>query len=76
MRNVLKNQRLIGSTMGSHKDFVDATEFLVKHKLAPIVGHVLAGLESAEEGFEILKNGSQFGKVVIQIEKSAGKASL
>ncbi|CAA7271074.1 unnamed protein product [Cyclocybe aegerita] len=67
MRQVLANQQLIGSTMGSHKDLKDATDFLAKHRIIPIVSHVLDGLESAEEGFELLKRGDQFGKVVIKL---------
>ncbi|KAH9833073.1 uncharacterized protein C8Q71DRAFT_252086 [Rhodofomes roseus] len=68
MREVLKNQRVIGSTMGSHKDLVDATAFLAEHRLVPIVSHVLDGLENAEQGFELISKGKQFGKVVIRIK--------
>lgn len=53
--------------MGSHQDLIDATEFLNKHRIVPIVSHILNGLESAEEGFRILARGDQFGKVVIHI---------
>ncbi|KAF8802851.1 hypothetical protein BYT27DRAFT_6748988 [Phlegmacium glaucopus] len=38
----------------------DATEFLAGHRIVPVVSHVLDGLESAEEGFELLKRGDQF----------------
>ncbi|EKM55116.1 uncharacterized protein PHACADRAFT_195141 [Phanerochaete carnosa HHB-10118-sp] len=68
MREVLKNQRLLGSTMGSHQDLVDATKFLSKHRIIPVVSHVLDGLENAEEGFKILQKGDQFGKVVIRVK--------
>ena len=67
MREVMKNQRLIGSTMGSHQDLVDATKFLAEHKIVPIVSHVLDGLESAEQGFKLLEKGDHFGKIVIRI---------
>jgi len=53
--------------MGSRQDLIDATHFLTQHRIVPIVSHVIDGLESAEEGFEILKHGKQFGKVVIKI---------
>ena len=53
--------------MGSHQDLIDATDFLNKHRIVPIVSHVLDGLESAEEGFQILARGDQFGKVVIRV---------
>jgi len=56
-----------GSTMGSRQDLINATDFLVQHRIVPIVSHVIDGLESAEEGFEILKQEKQFGKVVIKV---------
>ncbi|KAG1734330.1 hypothetical protein EDB19DRAFT_1911189 [Suillus lakei] len=67
MREVLKNQRLIGSTMGSLKDLTDATKFVSEHRIVPVVSHVLEGLEAAEEGFELMKRGDQFGKIVVRI---------
>ena len=64
--------------MGSHKDLIDATNFMVEHRIVPVVSHVLDGLESAEEGFELMKRGDQFGKIVIKIRESEGgtKAKL
>lgn len=53
--------------MGSHKDLIDATNFISQHKIVPAVSHVLDGLESAEEGFKLLEQSAQFGKVVIRI---------
>lgn len=77
MREVLKNQQLIGSTMGSHKDLIEATRFLAEHRIVPIVSHVLDGLQSAEQGFELMKRGEQFGKIVIKVEaKPAPSAKL
>ncbi|PCH37808.1 NAD(P)-binding protein [Wolfiporia cocos MD-104 SS10] len=67
MREVLKNQQLIGSTMGSHQDLIDATNFIAEHRIVPVVSHIIDGLEAAEEGFELIKKGEQFGKVVIRI---------
>nr|VWP00207.1 Uncharacterized protein [Ganoderma boninense] len=67
MREVMKNQKLLGSTMGSQKDLVDATNFIAEHRIVPVVSHVLDGFESAEQGFKLLEEGSHFGKVVIRI---------
>ncbi|KAL7283719.1 hypothetical protein ACG7TL_003156 [Trametes sanguinea] len=67
MREVLKNQKLIGSTMGSKQDLLDATAFLAQHRIVPIVSDVLDGLDSAPRGFEILEHGDHFGKVVIRL---------
>lgn len=53
--------------MGSHRDLADATQFLAKHRIVPVVSHILDGLESAEEGFKLIEKGQQFGKVVIRI---------
>ena len=62
--------------MGSHQDMKDATKFLAKHRLVPVVSHVLDGLESAEEGFELLNKGDQFGKIIISLVKTDVKSKL
>ena len=38
MREVMKNLKLLGSTMGSHKDLIDATNFLTEHRIVPEIG--------------------------------------
>ncbi|KDQ50096.1 hypothetical protein JAAARDRAFT_42352 [Jaapia argillacea MUCL 33604] len=78
MREVLKHIQLIGSTMGSHKDLEEATAFIAQHRIIPTVSRVIDGLENAEEGFGILKSGSHFGKVVIEVGGSGSgvKAKL
>ncbi|RXW12479.1 hypothetical protein EST38_g13376 [Candolleomyces aberdarensis] len=76
MKEVLKNHQFIGSTMGSQKDLEDATAFISKHRIVPILSRVIeGGLESAEEGFQLLASGEQFGKVVIRLGQGAGGAS-
>jgi len=67
MQQVLKNQQLIGSTMGSVEDLSDATAFVNRQKIVPIISHIFDGLESAEQGFEVVEKGEQFGKVVIKL---------
>ena len=54
---------LTGATMGSLEEFKKAVAFIDEKKINPIVHTVLQGLEKAEEGFEIMKQGGQFGKV-------------
>ncbi|KAH6903096.1 hypothetical protein BKA70DRAFT_1303236 [Coprinopsis sp. MPI-PUGE-AT-0042] len=71
MLPVLANHQLLGSTMGSQKDLEDATAFMDKHKIVPIISHVLEGFENAEEGFQLLHNGEQFGKVIIRLARQA-----
>jgi D-arabinose 1-dehydrogenase-like Zn-dependent alcohol dehydrogenase len=62
--------------MGSQQDLVDATNFMEKNKVVPNVSHVLDNLESAEQGFTLLKQGSQTGKVVMRLWDNAGKVKL
>ena len=54
----------------------DATKFLVEHRTVPVVSHMLNGVESAEEGFELLKKGDQFDKVVISLHPIGVQAKL
>jgi D-arabinose 1-dehydrogenase-like Zn-dependent alcohol dehydrogenase len=55
--------------MGSHRELIEATNFIAEHKIVPLVSDVIYGLEEFEKGFEIMKRGSQFGKVVIHMRK-------
>ncbi|KAI0672793.1 NAD(P)-binding protein [Trametes maxima] len=75
MREVMKNQKLLGSTMGSKQDLIDATNFLAEQRIVPIVSHILDGLEAAELGFQLLERGDHFGKVVIRITPDSPKTS-
>ncbi|KAJ3963881.1 NAD(P)-binding protein [Lentinula raphanica] len=67
MREVLRNQKLIGSTMGSTQDLRHATDFLAKHRIVPVVSQVIHGLENVEEGFGSVAAGAHFGKIVIEV---------
>jgi len=69
MGAVMKNIEFRGSTMGSVVEFKQAVAFIDQHKILPVVDKMLDGLESAEEGFEIMKKGTQFGKIAIYIDK-------
>ena len=66
---------MIGSTMGSHQDLIDATNFIAEHKVVPIVSHVLDDLESADQGFGLMEKGEQFGKIVIRVRHDEKVAS-
>ncbi|KAI0247919.1 hypothetical protein BJV78DRAFT_1348297 [Lactifluus subvellereus] len=76
MREVLRNQQLIGSTMGSKADLQAATDFVAQHRITPVVSRVLDGLENAEEGFELLARGDHFGKIVVRMNSSPPRARL
>lgn len=61
-----KQLRIIGSTMGTDEDFTRMLAFVHEHRLEPIVDVVLP-IERAVEGFERMRTGEQFGRIVITI---------
>jgi len=70
MPAVLNNLELKGSTMGSRKEFKDMVAFVNEKKIRPVVSRVVKGIDNIEgiNGlFEEMKNGSQFGKLVVEI---------
>ncbi|KAF9924882.1 hypothetical protein BGZ67_009027 [Mortierella alpina] len=68
---VLRNIEVRGSTMGSRFEFGEMVDFVGKHKIKPVVSHVWPGLESAEEAFNVIKAGAQFGKVVLTLKSDS-----
>ncbi|KAF9934932.1 hypothetical protein BGZ65_003569 [Modicella reniformis] len=56
---------------GSRYEFEQMLEFVNEHKLKPVVSQVWQGLESAEEAFEAMKKGSQFGKLVLSLKTNS-----
>ncbi|KAF9900193.1 hypothetical protein EC991_007795 [Linnemannia zychae] len=68
MHAVLRNIEVRGSTMGSRVEFGEMIDYVGKHKIKPVVSHIWSGLESAEEAFNVIKSGSQFGKVVLTLK--------
>ncbi|KAI8338539.1 hypothetical protein BC941DRAFT_460787 [Chlamydoabsidia padenii] len=69
MGNVLKNIDICGSTMGSRSEFKQMVAFVDKHKIKPVVSRVWSSLNegSINEAINYMRNGEQFGKLVIQI---------
>ncbi|KAF2760675.1 alcohol dehydrogenase [Pseudovirgaria hyperparasitica] len=70
MGAVMRNIELRGSTMGSRKEFGDMVAFVNKKKLHPIVSRTVQGLDNLDginTLFEDMKNGTQFGKLVVEI---------
>lgn len=61
---------IAGTAMGSQRELTEATDFIAKHNIVPVVSDILEGLESFEEGFEAMQRGSQFGKIVIRMRKN------
>lgn len=57
---------VMGSTMGSDKDFEDMLAFVNTHKIKPVVDSVI-DWNASNKAFEILKTSSQMGKVVLMV---------
>ncbi|KAF3084697.1 hypothetical protein TWF102_011855 [Orbilia oligospora] len=75
MQAVLKNIEIRGSTMGSRKEFKEMVSFVNKHGIEPVVSTTVKGLSRADEVFEIMKKGTQFGKLVVELGDDAGEAA-
>jgi zinc-binding alcohol dehydrogenase/oxidoreductase len=61
-----KQMHLIGSTMGSPREFEEMLAFVKKHGIKPVVDRVIP-LEKGNDAFDCLAKSSQFGKVVVRI---------
>lgn len=73
MQAVLKNIEVKGSTMGSRKEFADMIAFIAKTKAKPAVSRVSRGIDNLDginSLFEDMKSGSQFGKLVVELNGS------
>ena len=71
MQAVMKNIELKGSTMGSRREFGEMVRFVNEKRIRPVVERVVNGIDNLEgiEGlFEDLKEGMQFGKLVVEID--------
>jgi len=74
MNAVLSNLELKGSTMGSRKEFKDMIAFVNEKKIKPVVSRVVKGIDNLkeiDELFDEMKKGSQFGKLVIELENGS-----
>lgn len=75
MGAVLKHIDVRGVTMGSRLEFSQMVQFVSDMKLKPVISRVVSGLDNIEgidSLFEDMKSGSQFGKLVIEINKDSG----
>lgn len=59
-----KQISLFGSTMGSPKEFRAMLNYVQKHGIIPVIDSVFA-LSDGKKAFEIMANGTQFGKIVL-----------
>lgn len=73
MQAVMKNVELRGSTMGSRSEFREMVKFVHEKQIRPVVSRVVKGLKNLEgidSLFQEMKDGKQFGKLVIDISSS------
>lgn len=59
-----KQLRIIGSTMASHREFLEVMSLVLDGTLEPVVD-VVSPLEGIREAHERLEAGGQFGKIVL-----------
>jgi zinc-binding alcohol dehydrogenase/oxidoreductase len=68
MRQIFWNHlQLLGSTMGSDDDFVNMVRFVEQHNVQPVLDKTFA-LDNAVQAFDRMKEGHQFGKIMVKIE--------
>jgi NADPH:quinone reductase-like Zn-dependent oxidoreductase len=63
-----KQLNILGSTMGSPKDFAAMLDFVSRHKIKPIVDEVFP-LDQGNNAFKKMNAKSQFGKLVLSINE-------
>ncbi len=61
-----KQVSILGTTMGSERDFYNMLRFINKHEIVPIIDEVFP-LEEIVLAAEKLEQGKQFGKVVVKV---------
>lgn len=74
MQAVIKNIEILGSTMGSRKEFAQMVEYVRHKQLRTVIFRVVDGIsvESVEPLFSDIKEGRQFGKLVVRIANEEG----
>jgi NADPH:quinone reductase-like Zn-dependent oxidoreductase len=60
-----KQISLIGSTMGSHQDFLTLVELIGAGRLKPMVDRVVP-LQDGVDAYRLLEQGGHFGKIILQ----------
>jgi zinc-binding alcohol dehydrogenase/oxidoreductase len=65
MRKVFWRQvSLLGSTMGSPRDWSAMMEFVARNRIAPVISEVFP-IARAADAFGLMERGEQFGKIVL-----------
>lgn len=61
-----RQQEIVGSMMGSRDELREMLVFAEKHHIRPVIDRILP-LDDALEGFKMLEDSSQFGKIVFTV---------
>src|SRR5262245_3609977 len=65
LRHIFYRQvQVLGSTMGSHKEFLDVMKCIFRGQLKPVIDQVLP-LQEAARGHELIESRQVFGKIVL-----------
>lgn len=71
MAAVLANVEFRGSTMGSRAEFKQMLKFVEEQQLRPVVHKVYQKITDAEDAMIEMRDGKQFGKIVVMIDPEA-----
>lgn len=61
-----KQLSIFGTSMGTEDEFLSMLDFIHKHKITPVIDKIFP-LEDVNEAFKRMEEGTQFGKIVLQI---------
>lgn len=64
---------LLGSTMGSPRDWTALLAFVAQHRFRPVISAVYS-LAHVADAFALMERGEQFGKIVLQIPPNQDEA--
>ncbi|RKP14828.1 NAD-P-binding protein [Piptocephalis cylindrospora] len=73
MAAVIKNIDLCGTSMGSRDEFHRMLRWVEDQRIQVQVDRVFPGLEAVEEAFDVMKRGTGFGKLVLDLRPSSPK---
>ncbi len=59
--------QVIGSTMGSHSEFLDVMKLVFRGRLKPVIDRVLP-LKETRTGHELIEGRGVFGKIVLRVD--------
>jgi len=63
-----KQLSIMGTTMGTHDEFLSMLEFIESRKLKPVLDKTFA-LSDIREAFDRMVKADQFGKIILEIQK-------